>query len=444
MSLFKFFRAIRLFAQFAFQISDFTKAPIAVPDTDATFTRVIYNSRMRIKHGLTLLAVFLLFGCQPSAPRSVTIVDGESIVTLQTDERVPSAILAEAGISLAPEDRVLVNGIQTSLELPITNYPITLQLRRAKEITLSKPQGGQTIQSSAFTVGEALQEAGVQLRAGERISPPVQSPISSLQLPITIYQLLPIAITSNGKTITTASSAQTVGDALAEAGIPLVGGDYSIPSENEALPADGNIKVVRVSESVLLAQKSIPFTSELVAASEVPLDQTQILQPGEPGLAIQRIRARYEDGVEVARVTEDEIVARPPKNRVLGYGTKIEIKTAVVDGVTIEYWRAVNIYITSYSPCRVGGDKCSSITASGATAKKGVVGMRLAWYQVMKGQSLYIPGYGFATVADVCPGCVGKPWIDVAYSDDDYVGWSSWVTVYFLTPVPPNIVYVLE
>lgn len=399
---------------------------------------------MRLKHGLALFAVFLLLGCQPAAPQTVTVIDGENIITLQTDERVPSAILATAGISFAPEDRILVNGVSASAELPITNYPITLQLRRAATVTLSTPQGQQTIQTSAFTAGEAMQEAGIQLRAGDQASQPLQSPVSSLQLPITIYQSRPLAITSNNKTITVTSSAQTVGEALAEAGIPLEDQDYSLPSENEALPADGNIKVVRVSESVLLAQKPIPFTSEFVASAEIPLDQTQILQPGEPGLTIQRIRVRYEDGVEVARVAEDETVARAPKNRVLGYGTKIEIKTAVVDGVTIEYWRAAQIYITSYSPCRVGGDRCSSITASGAVAKKGVVGMRLAWYQVMKGQSLYIPGYGFATVADVCPGCVGKPWIDVAYSDDDYVGWSSWVTVYFLTPVPPNIVYVLE
>lgn len=411
---------------------------------DATFECVIYNYCMKSKHGLTLLVAFLLIGCQPSTPQTVTIIDGENIVTLETDERVPSAILAEAGITLAPDDRILVNGLHVSPELPFTNYPITLQLRRAVPITLSAPQGGQTIQTSAFTVGEALQEAGIQLRGRDKISQPIQSPVSSLQSPITIYQSLPLTITSNGKNIIITSSAQTVGEALADAGIPLVGGDYSLPSENEALPADGNIKVVRVSESVLLAQKPIPFTSELIASAEVPLDQTQILQPGETGLTMQRIRVRYEDGVEVARVTEDETVVRPPKNRVLGYGTKIEIKTAVVDGVSIEYWRAVEMYITSYSPCRSGGDRCYTGTSSGATVKKGVVGMRYDWYLVMGGQPLYIPGYGFATVEDVCGGCVGKPWIDVGYSDDDFVPWSSWVTVYFLTPVPANVIYVLE
>jgi hypothetical protein len=62
----------------------------------------------------------------------------------------------------------------------------------------------------------------------------------------------------------------------------------------------------------------------------------------------------------------------------------------------------------------------------------------------MKGQPLYIPDYGFATVEDACGGCVGKPWIDLGFTDENFEGWHQWVTVYFLTPVPQNIVYILE
>lgn len=73
-----------------------------------------------------------------------------------------------------------------------------------------------------------------------------------------------------------------------------------------------------------------------------------------------------------------------------------------------------------------------------------MVGLRLDWYLSMQGQRLYIPGYGFASVEDVCGGCVGKPWIDLGYSDNDYEQWNTSVTVYFLTPVPANVIYVLE
>ena len=392
---------------------------------------------------------FLLFACQPAASQNVTIIDGDQILTLQTDERIPATILQQAGMSITSNDAILLNGLPSAHDHPISNSLLSnsrlvLQIRRAVPVTLSTPHEQITLQTAAFTVGEAMQDAGIPLRAGDTISQPIQSPVSNLQLPITIHQAQPLAITSNGKTIATTSSAQTVGEALAGAGIPLVGGDYSLPSENEALPQDGQIRVVRVYEAVILAQKPIPFTSELIASADVPLDQTQVLHPGETGLTVQRIRVRYEDGNEISRITEAETVARQPENRVVGYGTKVEIKTTVVDGATIEYWRAVQMYVTSYSPCRSGGDRCYNGTSSGATVQKGVAGMKLDWYLSMGGQQLYIPGYGFASVADVCGGCVGKPWIDVAYSDNDFLPWSSGVTVYFLTPVPANIIYVLE
>jgi 3D (Asp-Asp-Asp) domain-containing protein len=195
---------------------------------------------------------------------------------------------------------------------------------------------------------------------------------------------------------------------------------------------------------VQLAQQAIPFESELQASADVPLDQTQILQPGEPGLAVQRIRIRYEDGEEISRLTEGETLVRPPKTRLLAYGTKVEVQGAVVDGVNIEYWRAVPMYATSYSPCRSGTAECHSGTSSGKSLRKGMVALRLDWYLAMRGQQLYIPGYGFATVEDVCGGCVGRPWIDLGYSDRDFEPWHSWVTVYFLTPVPPNVIHVLE
>ncbi|HMR98970.1 MAG TPA: G5 domain-containing protein [Anaerolineales bacterium] len=404
---------------------------------------------MRTSNLKIALLVFLLIACQPAASQSVTIVDGDQILTIQTNERIPATILQRAGISITSNDTVLLNGIPSPRERPISNSlnlnsQLFLQIRRAIPVTFSAPQEQYTIQTSAFTVGEAMEEAGIQLHVGDILSQPIQSPVSNLESPITIRQARTLAIISNGKVITTASSAQTVGEALAEAGIPLVGGDYSIPSENEALPLDGQIKVVRVSESVILAQKPIPFTSEFVASADVALDQTQVLHPGETGLAIQRVRIRYEDGNEISRVTEEETVVRQPENRVVGYGTKIEIKTAIVDGVTIEYWRAVQMYVTSYSPCRSGGDRCYHGTSSGAAVQKGVAGMKLDWYLSMGGQQLFIPGYGFATVADVCGGCIGKPWIDVAYSDNDFVPWSSWVTVYFIAPAPANIIYVLE
>jgi uncharacterized protein YabE (DUF348 family) len=400
---------------------------------------------MKWHHGLILAFALFPLACQPGTSPTVIILDNEKVITLQTNEKDPSALLRLGGITLTPNDRLLLNGLPVSLDQPITNYPITLQVRRAVPISIHPPQGEeQQMLSSAWTVGEVLLEAAIWLRAGDQTIPSLHSPISTS--PITIYQLpsRALSITRDGKTITTSSSAQTVGEALAEAGIPLIGLDYSVPAEDQPLPADGQIHIVRVTESLQLAQQPIPFESELQASADVPLDQTLILQPGEPGLTVQRIRIRYEDGEEILRVTEDETLVRPPKTRMLAYGTKVEVKTATVDGVQIEYWRAVQMYATSYSPCRSGTDECHSGTSSGKSLRKGMVALREDLYLAMQGQQLYIPGYGFASVEDVCGGCVGRPWIDLGFSDNNFEPWHSWVTVYFLTPVPANVIHVLE
>lgn len=399
---------------------------------------------------LAVALVFLLLACQPTSLPTVTILENDQITTLQTDERVLAAVLNQAGIALNPQDQILLNGLPISPDQPITTYPSTLQIRRAISLTITTPEGEKQIRSSAFTIGEALQEASIRLRAGDKVSLAFNSPIRRAETgevsasPVAILPSSDLTISSSGITTQMLSSAQTVGEALAEAGIPLIGLDHSLPAENDPLPPDGRIRVVRVTESMQLAQKPIPFESQLQASADVPLDQIQILQPGQPGLTVQRIRIRYEDGQEISRITEDEILVRPPQTRLMGYGTKIEVKTATVDGVQIEYWRAVQMYATSYSPCRSGTDQCHSGTSSGKSLRKGMVGLRQSWYLAMQGQRLYIPGYGFGSVEDVCGGCVGRPWIDLGFSDNNFEPWHSWVTVYFLTPVPANVIYVLE
>jgi uncharacterized protein YabE (DUF348 family) len=382
---------------------------------------------------------------QPTSLPEVTIIDNDQVITFQTQERGPMALLDQAGITLNAGDLLLFNGFPIAPSQTIDENPITLQIRRAKTVFLITPDGQKhQFQTSAFTIGEALTEAGINVLANDKIDPPTNSRISNSPFTIIHSSSIELTITVDGKSIKSKTSARTVGEALAEAGIPLLASDYSLPSENKALPSNGQIKVVRVRESVLLAQKSIPFESQLVAAPDVPLDQTQILSPGENGLSVQRIRIRYEDGNEVSRLMEDETTVRPPKTRTLGYGTKVEVTTATVNGAQIEYWRAVQMYATSYSPCRLGTSTCGSTTASGKQLEKGMVALPTNLYLTMQGQRLYIPGYGFATVEDACGGCGGQPMIDLGYSDNDYQAWHSWVTVYFLTPVPQNIVYLFE
>ena len=157
-----------------------------------------------------------------------------------------------------------------------------------------------------------------------------------------------------------------------------------------------------------------------------------------------RVRLCNQDGVESGRVSEVAWTAKEPQDQIVGLGINPVVRTVSTPDGTIEYWRAVTVYATSYSPCRLGiPDYCNYTTASGLPVSHGIIAVTRAWYSWMAGQQVYVPGYGKAIVADVGGGIPGRYWIDLAYLDETYVSWARYTTLYFLTPVPASIPWVL-
>ena len=403
---------------------------------------------MRYFHTAVLLAFLFLAGCQPQSPFTIAIVDGAQLRTLVTHERVASTILSNAGLSLNPTDQLLLNGIEVAHDaaVPAGNMS-TLQIRRSVRVAVN----GRGIQTAARTIGEALSTAGIQLHISDRLAPSFSTVITKA-IALDYRPSHALSVESAGQETQIRSAAQSVGEALAEAGLPLVGLDLSKPGENEPLPADGQVHIVRVSESIILAQKTIPFGDEFKESPDVELGQEQILQPGVNGLAVSRVRILYEDRKEVSRETESETVVRPPRDRISARGTKIVLNTTTVNGVTIQYWRMLQMYATVYSPCNSGGSQCSAGTASGMRAGKGVVAVDPGLYAYLNGQRLYIPGYGMAVIGDVGGGYIVEQntgvsryrWIDLGFDDNNLVDMTGWVTVYFLAPAPASIPDVLK
>ncbi len=393
---------------------------------------------------LFLLLLLFSFGCAPHQKFQVHILDGEQLLSIETEARRPETWLQEAGLHLQEGDLLLLHGlpIDASQELPIAGS-VTLQIRHPHRLILHTNGESRTFYTAAETIGEALRQQGYELYAADRCLPSLATPLES-DVEVVCYFSRAITIEGSAQSWNWRTASQTTGEALAEAGFPLVGLDFSDPPAEAPLSADGRIRIHHVWEEVQINQKSIPFRTEFVASADLELDQQQLLRPGEEGISMERVRIRYQDGIEVSRQAESETIIRPAQNRLIGYGTKVVIRTTVVDGITIEYWRAVRMYATSYSPCRSAANRCYPFTASGKRVERGVVSVLPQWYYLMRGQAVYIPGYGRATIEDIGAGIPGRLWIDLGYSDADYQPWHQWVTVYFLTPVPSNILYILE
>jgi uncharacterized protein YabE (DUF348 family) len=361
--------------------------------------------------------------------------DGESYIFMSA-ERSPANLLTSLDISIYPDDRIVVNGLPYYPESILPYLPThSIQIIRATPISVSLKGDQLKFNTSVATLGQALWKNGIHLYTKDNIEPAINTLLDK-PLQAKIQPSREIEIQEFDREIIERTSASNVGQALTDIGLPLQGLDYSIPHEDEALPSDGKIQLVRVKEEVIVETSPIPTEIQYQPASDVAIDNQQLIQPGEFGLIAQRIRIRYENDIEVKRTTESEYIAKEPSARIIGYGTKIEPQTVSTPEGQIQYWRALEMYAVSYNPSSAGG----TVTATGLPLQKGVAAIDPRY--IPFGTHLFIPGYGEAVAADTGPGITPRM-IDLGYSNDDYVAWHQPVTVYFLWPPPENIVWII-
>ena len=354
----------------------------------------------------------------------------------------PADLLKLAGQALFVGDWVQVNGLPLLSDLlPARTEHIALE--PAIPIRLEQGDRIQTVFSAAPTVGQALWEAGIRLYEGDRLIP---SPETTLDRPVTVMltRARPLQIDIGEIVVVGRSAAPTVAQALSDIGTPLGGLDYSIPAPGEPVPEAGQIRLIRVSEQVQLEQRPLPFETLYQPLDNLEIDQRQFVEPGTYGVVAEQVRVRMEDGLEVSRAIEGQWVAQEPADEIIGYGTQIVVRSVATPDGQLEYWRAVQMYATSYSASRAGvplNHPWFGITASGKPLTKGLVAIDRSL--IPFGTRMYVPGYGFAEAADTGGGVRGR-WIDLGYDDDNYLPWHQYLTVYFLTPTPPpsSIVYI--
>jgi 3D (Asp-Asp-Asp) domain-containing protein len=306
-------------------------------------------------------------------------------------------------------------------------------------------ENGETIQlrTTAATVGEALRREGVTLYLADGVDPGLGEPISE-GLVVTIDRATPVTVHSDGRVLRARTHHDTVEEVLSELGLVLAGQDYTSPTLESPVRPDLAINVVRVTDRFVFADEPIPFEVLWQADPGLEIDNHHLMQEGSPGVLQRRIRVHYEDGQEVARHVEDEYVAVPPKNKILGFGTKVVVRTLDTPEGPVEYWRTFRMLATSYSASTAGvspSNRWYGRTRLGMPAGFGIIAVDPRWIPLRS--NLYVPGYGTGYAGDTGGKIKGKR-IDLCYDDDSLVLWYKWVDVYVLTPVPDTIDYSLN
>lgn len=383
----------------------------------------------------------------------IQIRAAREVVLFIDDDRQPyvsnaptiGRFLAENNIELLSTDRIIAGSRPIGREA-ITHepLPVMITIQRAMDVTIVEGEDQATISTAAQTVGEALSEAGIELFAADRTTPPQTAPLTP-DLTIVLNRAVPVTIQVDGQRLETRTPAGSVAQLLAETGVGLVGFDFTIPPLNAPVTENAEIQVVRVNESFIIEDHPIPFDSLLQPSADLEIDQRALLQNGVPGVERRRIRIRYENGIEVSRTSDASWVAQAPVSEVVGYGTTVILRTVETEQGPREYWRKVTMRVTSYMAQTSGKPKDHpgyGITASGRVAGYGIVAIdpRVVPFR----SELFVPGYGVAFAGDTGGGVKGR-WIDLGYEDnwDTFKSWNGTVEVYYLTPVPEKINYLI-
>lgn len=367
------------------------------------------------------------------------VADGRE-VSLRTHATSVEAVLREVDLSIGPHDEVTVEGQfppgNPSSDSGVDSEIPRLIVRRAVPFTLHEGGQATTLHTTAPTVGEALREAGLVLYLADRVQPNLGRPMSA-GMEIHVDRSTPVTVRVDGRTLRTRTHRERVGEVLADLDVVLTGQDYTTPTLDSPLGRESTIRVVRVHERFLIEQEPIAFQSVWRRDPDLEIDHQRLLQEGAPGIRERRIRVRYEDGHEVARTAEDTYVAVPPTTNVMGYGTKIVVRSLDTPSGSMEYWRKVRMLATSYSASTAGTPKSKSWygrTATGLKMRKGIVAVDPRVIDL--GSKVYVPGYGVGLAGDTGGAIKGRR-IDLGYDDRNLVHWYRWVDVYLLTPVPP-------
>jgi len=368
------------------------------------------------------------------------------IVSVNSDARTPAEIVIAAGFLPKEGDLYRVNGQVVDPDQELNPMPgFLLQYTPRVKLTVTMDGETQEIYSAAPTLGEALWEKGIKLLGGDLVNPPLDTVLTG-ELEVSIKRGRPLVITVDGKELQVHSTAEMIGEALQQAGVSLQGLDYSKPNESEVLPEDGKIEVIRVTEEILTEQYSIPFTVEYVSDPALAAGERVVRVNGENGLQVAKVRVRYENGIEVSRTSEELVVLKQPITRQEAYSSQFVLNTINTPEGPLTYYHAVTVTATAYSPCNLGVSWCNNVTASGTTVHRGIIAVHLDWYRILKGTKMYVPGYGVGTIADTGAYPYNHNWVDLGYTDEEFDLYAKFIpsiTVYLLAPAPPGFTGVL-
>jgi resuscitation-promoting factor RpfB len=249
------------------------------------------------------------------AQKSVTLtVDGQ-VRTVGTYAATVGEVLDEEGLEPAAHDVLLPAAGQAVADGD------AVILNRARPLELTVDGVSREVYVTALSVDEALAQLGY--RADGLVLSASRSerlPLDGMELTITTPK--EIVLVNDGQERVVTTTAATAGDLLAEQGIALSATDRTSLYLGQGLLNRMRLQVFRVQVSEVTETTEIPHERVETPDPDALEGQETVTQPGVAGEQVTTIRVTVVDGVQTSREVLSTSVSREPVAEQVSVGTK--------------------------------------------------------------------------------------------------------------------------
>ncbi len=280
-----------------------------------------------------------------------------------------------------------------------------------------------TLDTSASDVASLLEEAGIEVGAGDMVVPRLSEPLEAGDV-VVVRHAMPVTLRLGDQVITLNVLGRTVADALVRAGLDPTGGMETEPAISEPLVPGTVIRAADAFLRTVQVEEKVDFAKVVKRDSGLPRGATRVIRRGVPGRALRIYHVLVVGGQPGPRTLRAQRVLVKARDEVVVVGTgglwspKPDDPGPVRRAVAAppKVGKAFYVRSTAYTPWDAGcggiGEIQYRFRVYDVPDGWGIVAVDPAVIPI--GSRLHVSGYGYAVACDTGGAIQGRI-IDVCY-----------------------------
>lgn len=255
--------------------------------------------------------------------------------------------------------------------LLIASLSLGAYISTSKEVKVTIDFSSTKLTTYAGTVGELLKEQNIILEKDGYISLPVDTELKD-GMSIEVRSPRNYTLTIGEEKTEIKSVYVKTSDILKDIEFKLGEKDYTYPSLDSNVRHNGEIKIIKVKESIEEIEEAIPFKEQTKDSNKIDKGSSKVVQEGKEGLQKSKVKKVYENGELVSEEVLSKEILKEPVHKITHNGTRVKPTVKTAEG-TIDVKKTITMNATAYDDSPQSQGKWVGTTAIGVKPRVGIV-----------------------------------------------------------------------